>query len=78
MGGHPEGFPVVIRIGSRIDISKAMAVLVPIEEWERQETLLDGFEDMALGLIVSDRVPEASPWDSIPLVTVMKRFGPKP
>jgi prevent-host-death family protein len=56
---------------------KPVAVLVPMEEWERQERLLDEFEDMALGLVASDRVRKASPKDYIPMETVLKRFGVK-
>ena len=57
---------------------KPIAVLVPIEEWERQERLLDEFEDVALGMIASDRVSEAAPKDYIPMETVMRKFGVKP
>ena len=57
---------------------KPIAALVPIEEWERHERLLDEFEDMALGLIAADRVRESSPKDYIPMETVMKHFNVKP
>ena len=57
---------------------KAVAVLVPIGEWERQERLLDEFEDMALGLIAADRVRETPPKEYIPMETVLKKFGVKP
>ncbi|MBI4231278.1 MAG: type II toxin-antitoxin system Phd/YefM family antitoxin [Planctomycetes bacterium] len=60
-----------VLIGKR---GKPVAVLVPIEEWERQETLLDEFEDLALGHLARDRAREA-PVEYVPLETVKKRLG---
>ena len=56
---------------------KPVAVLVPIEEWERQEALLDQFEDMALGQIAQDRVSERPPTEYVSLQAVKRRFGIK-
>lgn len=57
---------------------KPVAALVPIDEWERQERLLDEFEDMMLGMIAQDRVSERPAREYIPIEDVMKRFGIKP
>ncbi len=62
-----------VMLGKR---GQPIAVLVPIEEWQRQEALLDEFEDMALGRIAQDRVNE-KPVEYVPLEAVKKRFKPK-
>lgn len=54
---------------------KPVAVLVPIEEWERQEALLDEFEDLALGHLARDRARESPPVEYVPLAAVKKRLG---
>ncbi|MBI4597488.1 MAG: type II toxin-antitoxin system Phd/YefM family antitoxin [Candidatus Omnitrophica bacterium] len=54
---------------------KPMAVLLPIEQYERTEGLLDLVEDTILGLLAKERVRRARPKDYISLEELERRVG---
>ena len=62
-----------VMLGKR---GKPIAVLVPVAEWERQERLLDEFEDIVLGWIAQDRVRER-PVEYVPLEVIERKLGIK-
>ena len=54
---------------------KPMVVLVPIEQYDRTQLLLDTIEEYVLGLIAKERKRHATKKDYIPLEELERRVG---
>lgn len=54
---------------------KPMAVLLPIEQYERTEAVLDLLEDTILGLLAKERARHARPKDYLSLEELERRVG---
>ena len=54
---------------------KPMAVLVPIEQYDRTEEALDALEDYVLGLLAKEREQRSRPKDHLTLEELERRVG---